>query len=62
MTWCKSKLSWSSKGRQEIRFKNVDKLIFSGCSILDYGCGFADLNKYLKKNFLKKKLLIQVVI
>ena len=44
------------KGRQEIRFKNVDKLIFSGCSILDYGCGFADLNKYLKKKFSKEKV------
>ena len=43
------------KGRQEIRFKNIDKLFFSGCSILDYGCGLADLNKYLKKRFSKEK-------
>jgi SAM-dependent methyltransferase len=43
------------KGRQELRFKNIDKLFFSGCTILDYGCGFADLNKYLKKRFSKYK-------
>ena len=39
------------KGRQELRFKNIDKLFFSGCTVLDYGCGFADLNRYLKKRF-----------
>jgi SAM-dependent methyltransferase len=43
------------KGRQELRFKNIDKLFFSGCTVLDYGCGFADLNRYLKKKFSKDK-------
>jgi SAM-dependent methyltransferase len=43
------------KGRQELRFKNIDKLFFSGCTVLDYGCGFADLNRYLKKRFSKDK-------
>ena len=43
------------KGRQELRFRNIDKLFFPGCTILDYGCGFADLNKYLKNRFSKDK-------
>lgn len=38
------------KGRQSIRFKNIDNLIFKNCKILDFGCGFADLLNYLIKN------------
>jgi SAM-dependent methyltransferase len=38
------------KGRQSIRFKNIDNLIFKNCNILDFGCGFADLLNYLNKN------------
>lgn len=39
------------KGRQNTRFKNIDKIFFPGCTILDYGCGFSDLYNYLNLNF-----------
>ncbi len=43
------------KGRQNLRFKNIDNIFFSNCSILDYGCGLADLYKYLNNRFPNEK-------
>ena len=43
------------KGRQSIRFKNIDNLIFKNCKILDFGCGFADLLNYLINNHASHK-------
>jgi SAM-dependent methyltransferase len=43
-------LSWSSQYTQEIRFEIITQLLFtensSQCSIVDAGCGFADLYEY----------------
>lgn len=42
-------LGWGNTGRQEVRFFILSEHIlkFSECSILDVGCGFADLYEYL---------------
>ncbi len=37
------------KGRQDIRFEALTSNIKSG-TLLDYGCGFGDLSKFLEKN------------
>jgi SAM-dependent methyltransferase len=43
-------LGWGKGGRQEIRFSALTNLIYShdNVDILDVGCGFGDLYKYLK--------------
>ncbi len=49
-------LFWT-KDKQDMRFNLLldSKLKLSNMSILDYGCGFADLNHYLKRNFFSLK-------
>ena len=43
-------LDWSSKKAQEDRFKILTDIgDLSGCKILDVGCGFGDLYKWLNK-------------
>lgn len=46
-------LGWT-KGRQQIRFKALCEFLKNNSSLLDYGCGFGDLYKYI----VKKKLNI----
>jgi len=45
-------LFWT-KDKQDMRFHLLlgDELKFSPLTLLDYGCGFADLNTFLKRNF-----------
>ena len=38
------------KGRQEHRFKALSKFLKKDSSLLDFGCGFADLLTFLKSN------------
>ena len=43
-------LDWSNKKAQEDRFKTLTDIgDLSGCKILDVGCGFGDLYKWLNK-------------
>jgi SAM-dependent methyltransferase len=44
-------LGWGKKGRQEVRFSILARHILRhlDASVLDVGCGFADLYRYLKK-------------
>lgn len=48
-------IGWDNKKNQELRFKNIFKVANLGeCrNILDIGCGFGDLAKYLKKQNIK---------
>ncbi len=43
-------LGWT-KHKQEYRFRQVSKYISDGDSVLDVGCGFADLYGYLKRRY-----------
>ncbi|MCA8939195.1 MAG: class I SAM-dependent methyltransferase [Planctomycetes bacterium] len=45
-------LMWSSPATQEERFASLlGAADLSGCSVLDVGCGFADLKPFLEKHF-----------
>jgi SAM-dependent methyltransferase len=43
-------LGWGVNGRQDVRFKVLSEqaVLSKGSSVLDVGCGFADLYRYLK--------------
>jgi SAM-dependent methyltransferase len=45
-------LGWGKNGRQDIRFSVLSQSIINtpDCSVLDIGCGFADLYTYLLNN------------
>tara|TARA_B100000959_G_scaffold167758_1_gene175756 strand:+ start:4409 stop:5029 length:621 start_codon:yes stop_codon:yes gene_type:complete len=45
-------LNWKNKHSQELRFKILSKIgNLNNHSILDYGCGYGDLNIFLKKKY-----------
>lgn len=45
-------LNWKNKSSQELRFKTLSKIgNINNRSIHDFGCGYGDLNAYLKKDF-----------
>lgn len=45
-------LNWKNKFSQQLRFKILSKIgNLNNCSIHDYGCGFGDLNIFLKKRY-----------
>lgn len=46
-------LGWGSRESQELRFEALSKIIhFQNASVLDFGCGTADLCKYLRNKTL----------
>ena len=42
-------LGWENKQAQELRFKVLERVIFTGASILDVGCGLGNLYDYLNE-------------
>lgn len=46
-------VDWNSSESQKIRFDQLTKVISKGKSILDYGCGYGALCKYLNQKNIK---------
>lgn len=51
-------LNWKNKSSQELRFKILTKIgNINNRSVHDFGCGYGDFNKYLKKDFINFKYI-----
>jgi cyclopropane fatty-acyl-phospholipid synthase-like methyltransferase len=47
-------LGWGDKGRSKLRYKVLcEHLDIEGSTVLDFGCGFGDLYKYIAENITK---------